>query len=106
MVLASAGAMRERQALLAFTAIALGAGAFVQLRSSAAERAHRIRGGFIDVNGARVPYLERGSGDALVLLHGLGSVIGDLLLSGPLSRARREYPGLPLHPPGHRPPGP
>src|SRR5438270_8182 len=41
MVLASGGAMRERQALLAFSAIALGAAAFVQLRSSAAERAPR-----------------------------------------------------------------
>ncbi|TMG78634.1 MAG: alpha/beta hydrolase [Betaproteobacteria bacterium] len=101
MVLASGGAMRERQALLAFSAIALGAAAFVQLRSSAAERAHRIRGGFIDVNGARVHYLERGSGDALVLLHGLGSMIDDFVLSGLVSRAAEHYRVIAIDRPGY-----
>src|SRR6478672_10800756 len=79
--------MRARHALLAFMASALGAAAFVQVRTGAVERAHRLRGRFLDVDGVRLHYLERGQGTPLVLLHGLGSMIDDFVLSGLYARA-------------------
>ena len=66
---------------------ALGAAAFVEARTRAAERAHRVRGRFVDVDGVRLHYLERGEGRALVFLHGIGSMIDDFVLSGLVARA-------------------
>lgn len=39
-------------------AATLGAAAFVESRTQAAERTHRIRGRFIDVDGARLHWSE------------------------------------------------
>jgi pimeloyl-ACP methyl ester carboxylesterase len=93
--------MRGRHSLLALTAGALGAAAFVQHRTRAAERAHRLRGGFVDVHGARLHYLERGSGPALVLVHGLGSMIDDFVLSGLVARAAERYRVIAIDRPGY-----
>ena len=75
MPLARAHAM-ERTRIFAGAAAALGATtAYVHYKSAAAERAHRVRGKFIDVDGVRLHYLERGAGQPLVLVHGVGSMI-------------------------------
>ena len=79
----------------------LGAAAFVEARTLAAERAHRVRGRFIDVDGARLHYLERGSGAALVMLHGLGSMIDDFVLSGLVARAAERYRVIVIDRPGY-----
>src|SRR5581483_7250320 len=84
-------AMRSRPVLVPLIATLLGAATFVQLRTRAAERAHRVRGRFLDVDGVRLHYVERGSGTPLVLVHGLGSMIDDFLLSGLLARAAERY---------------
>ena len=39
-----------------------------------AERDNPAAGRFLDVNGVRLHYVERGSGEPLVLLHGNGSM--------------------------------
>src|SRR3954468_24803083 len=93
--------MRSRHALLALMVAALGAATFVQIRTRAAERAHRVRGGFLDVDGARPHYLERGSGPALVLVHGLGSMIDDFVLSGLFARAAEHYRVIAFDRPGY-----
>jgi hypothetical protein len=43
---------------------------YVQAKKQAAEQQHPPAGKFIDVDGVRLHYLERGEGPALVLLHG------------------------------------
>ena len=47
-----------------------------------AERRHPPDGRFITVDGVRLHYLERGSGPAIVLLHGNGASAGDFVVSG------------------------
>ena len=42
-----------------------------------AERDNPAAGRFLNVNGVRLHYVERGSGEALILLHGNGSMIQD-----------------------------
>lgn len=93
--------MRSRHALLALMVATLGAATFVQIRTRAAERAHRLRGGFLDVDGVRLHYLERGSGPALVLVHGLGSMVDDFVLSGLLARAAEHYRVIAFDRPGY-----
>ena len=48
-------------------------------------------GRFLDVNGVRLHYLERGEGDPLVLLHGNGSMIEDFESSGLIDLAAKHY---------------
>jgi pimeloyl-ACP methyl ester carboxylesterase len=91
----------KKTAALAAGAALAGAALFVQGRSAAAERAHRVRGRFIDVDGARVHYLERGSGPSLVLLHGVGSMIDDFVLSGLFARAAERYRVIAVDRPGY-----
>jgi pimeloyl-ACP methyl ester carboxylesterase len=48
-------------------------------------------GQFLEVGGVRLHYVERGSGPALVLLHGNGSMIQDFESSGLIDLAARNY---------------
>jgi hypothetical protein len=55
-------------------ALALLAAAAYNVRAArAAERRHPPRGRFVEVDGVRLHYVERGAGEALVLLHGNGA---------------------------------
>ena len=54
-----------------------------------AERDNPAAGRFLDVNGARLHYVERGSGEPLVLLHGNGSMIEDFESSGLIDLAAK-----------------
>ena len=71
-------------ALLAASAL------FVRARVRRAERDHPPTGRFIDVDGVRLHYFERGSGDAIVLLHGNGTMALDFVLAGTLDAAARS----------------
>ena len=48
-------------------------------------------GRFLDVNGVRLHYVERGTGDAVVLLHGNGSMIQDFESSGLIDLAAKDF---------------
>ena len=48
-------------------------------------------GRFLELNGVRLHYVERGSGDPLVLLHGNGSMIQDFETSGLIDLAAKNY---------------
>src|ERR1700730_17825872 len=48
-------------------------------------------GRFLDVNGVRLHYVERGSGEPLVLLHGNGSMIEDFDSSGLIDLAAKDF---------------
>lgn len=56
-----------------------------------AEHDNPAAGRFLDVNGVRLHYVERGSGEPLVLLHGNGSMIEDFESSGLIDLAAKNY---------------
>src|ERR1700716_872799 len=56
-----------------------------------AENENPPAGQFLEVNGVRLHYVERGSGTPLVLLHGNGSMIQDFESSGLIDLAAQDY---------------
>src|SRR6202166_3000609 len=56
-----------------------------------AENDNPPAGQFLEVNGVRLHYVERGSGAPLVLLHGNGSMIQDFETSGLIDLAAKNY---------------
>jgi pimeloyl-ACP methyl ester carboxylesterase len=69
------------------SAAALGAAAVYNRKQTRdAERRHPPIGRFLDVDGVRLHYIERGQGDPLVLIHGNGTMIQDFTVSGLVDR--------------------
>ena len=56
-----------------------------------AERDNPPMGRFIDVDGVRLHYIDRGSGEPVVLLHGNGSMIQDFESSGLIEMVAKKY---------------
>lgn len=73
---------------------------YVRAKARQAERDNPPEGKFIEVNGVRLHYLERGSGPTLVLLHGNGVYSKDFQLSGLLERAAEHYRVIAFDRPG------
>ena len=77
------------------SAVAIGALAAIALvnrhLAKKAEHDNPAAGRFLDVNGVRLHYVERGSGEPLVLLHGNGSMIQDFESSGLIDLAAKNY---------------
>ena len=65
-----------------------------------AERDNPAAGRFLDVNGVRLHYVERGLGDPLVLLHGNGSMIEDFQSSGLIDLAAKQFKVIVFDRPG------
>ena len=89
------------------TAAAAGIAALVvaalvnrQLARSA-ERRNPPQGRFLDIDGVRLHYVERGKGEPLVLLHGNGSMIQDFESSGLLDEAAKSYRVIVFDRPGY-----
>jgi pimeloyl-ACP methyl ester carboxylesterase len=78
-----------------------GAGALVRAKSAQAEREHPPAGRFVEAGGARLHYLDEGDGPPLVLLHGLGSMVEDFVISGLVAKARERYRVLAFDRPGY-----
>jgi pimeloyl-ACP methyl ester carboxylesterase len=68
-------------------AVALG----VAASARAAERRHPPGGRFITVDGVRLRYVERGQGAPIVILHGNGGMIEEVLSSGLVDRLARDH---------------
>lgn len=93
---------RHRTPWLLGAGAALGAMAlFVQYRSRQVEREHPPQGKFIEVDGIRLHYIERGHGQPLVLLHGNGSMAAELDISGLLDLAAENYRVIAFDRPGY-----
>lgn len=74
------------------TAAVLGATALgVAASARAAERRHPPRGRFMTVEGVRLRYVERGRGDPIVIFHGNGGMIEEMLSSGLVDRLARSH---------------
>lgn len=86
------------------SAVAIGALAAMALinrhLAKKAERDNPATGRFLDVNGVRLHYVERGSGEPLVLLHGNGSMIEDFESSGLINLAAKNYRVIAFDRPG------
>ena len=77
------------------SAVAIGALTAIALvnrhLAKKAEHDNPPAGRFLEVNGVRLHYVERGAGDPLVLLHGNGSMIQDFESSGLIDLAAKDY---------------
>ncbi len=92
---------KGRVALVA-TAAALAATAlWVNHRARRAEREHPPLGRFLEVDGVRLHYAERGQGQPVVLLHGNGSMIEDLAISGLIDLLAERYRVIAFDRPGY-----
>lgn len=87
---------------LAAAAGVLAASAIVNDRlARQAERRNPPFGRFLEVDGVRLHYLERGEGTPLVLLHGNGSMIQDFACSGLVDLAARRHRVIVFDRPGY-----
>lgn len=82
------------------TAALAAAFAYVWTKTRAAEKAHPPAGKFINVDGVRLHYLERGAGPAVVLLHGNGVTSQDFELSGVMDQLAASHRVIAFDRPG------
>lgn len=88
---------RNNSITLPYTAAAVALGALIasalfnQSRARKAEQDNPPVGKFISVDGVRLHYIEHGSGEPLVLLHGNGSMIQDFESSGLIDLAAQNF---------------
>jgi pimeloyl-ACP methyl ester carboxylesterase len=96
---------RSRQWLvpaLVGTAAALGAAAlYNRKQTQGAERQYPPIGRFLNVDGVRLHYIERGQGEPLVLIHGNGTMIQDFTVSGLVDRLAERYRVIVIDRPGY-----
>jgi pimeloyl-ACP methyl ester carboxylesterase len=74
---------------------------YVRAKTRQAEAENPPRGRFIKVDGVKLHYIERGSGPALVLLHGNGVLGSDFEHSGVLDKAAERYRVIAFDRPGY-----
>jgi pimeloyl-ACP methyl ester carboxylesterase len=74
---------------------------FVQRKTRKTERDNPPIGKIIEVGGVRLHYVERGQGQAVVLLHGNGSMAKELEVSGLLDLASKKYRIIAFDRPGY-----
>ena len=73
---------------------------YVRAKTQQVERTHPPQGQFIEVEGVRLHYIEKGQGPTLLLLHGNGILSEDFHASGLLDRAARHYRVIAFDRPG------
>lgn len=73
---------------------------YVRAKTRQAERDNPPQGKFVEVDGVRLHYVERGAGPVLVLLHGNGVYSKDFETSGLLQRAAEHYRVIAFDRPG------
>jgi pimeloyl-ACP methyl ester carboxylesterase len=89
-------------ARLAITAVAaLATAAVVRNRTARAERANPPTGDFVEVEGVRLHWVERGRGEPLVLLHGMATMALDFMLSPLVPMAARTHRVIVFDRPGY-----
>lgn len=90
-----------RKGIILIGAALAASAAFVFARTRHAERSNPPLGKFVEVDGVKLHYLERGSGVPLVLLHGNGSMVQDFLTSGLVDLAAHKYRVIVFDRPGY-----
>ena len=87
-------------ALLASVGVLAGTALYVHMQARRAERENPPMGRFLEIDGVRLHYVERGKGQPLVLLHGNGAMVEDWAVSGVLERAAENYRVIAFDRPG------
>jgi pimeloyl-ACP methyl ester carboxylesterase len=83
-------------------AAAVGAAAlYTSRKRHKAEHRYPPVGHFLSVDGVRLHYLERGTGEPLVLIHGNGTLIQDFTISGLVNRLSERYRVIVIERPGY-----
>src|SRR5262245_9891977 len=72
----------------------------VYLAAKIVERRNPPIGKFLEVNGTRLHYIERGSGLPVVFLHGNGTMLQDFLLSEVFASTAKQYRAIVFDRPG------
>jgi pimeloyl-ACP methyl ester carboxylesterase len=92
----------ERAASVAVpVAVGLGVVALINsVLAREAERRNPPKGAFVEVDGVRLHYLEKGSGPPVVLLHGNESLVADFEVSGLFDLLARNHRVIALDRPG------
>jgi pimeloyl-ACP methyl ester carboxylesterase len=85
--------------MLAGMALA-GAAVLANRQARRAELDYPPKGRFVTAGGVRLHYLDRGSGRPVVFLHGNGAMVEDLLISGVIDKAARQYRAVAFDRPG------
>lgn len=88
-------------ALLAGAAVLGGAALWVNAAARRAEREHPPLGRFLDVDGVRLHYVERGRGRPVVMLHGNMTLVEELDASGLVDLAAERYRVIAFDRPGY-----
>lgn len=86
--------------LLAAAAVAAAAAVLVERQARQAERDNPPSGRFIEVDGVRVHYVERGEGSPVVLLHGNTVLLQDFEGSGLIDRLAKSHRVIAFDRPG------
>ncbi len=89
-----------RSAALAAAALAASY-LYVRAKVRQVEEQHPPAGQFVEVDGVRLHYLEKGTGPVLILLHGNGILANDFQTSGLLDEAARSYRVIAFDRPGY-----
>jgi pimeloyl-ACP methyl ester carboxylesterase len=92
---------RRNTTLLAVGAALAAAAYVVRQRTREVESDNPPAGKFVEVDGIRLHYVERGSGQPVVLLHGDGSMIQDFEISGLIDMAAKKYRVIAFDRPGY-----
>ena len=95
-------AARNRNWIAAGTAAAtlVGAGLFNRANARRAEAETPPAGAFVEVDGVRLHYVDRGEGPVVVLLHGNGVMLQDFEVSGVLGLAAEQHRVIAFDRPG------
>ena len=81
-------------------AVLAGTAAWVAYRANRAERTDRPSGTFMDVDGTRIHYVDRGMGPAIVLLHGNALRLEDFVAAGMIDRLAKDHRVIAFDRPG------
>jgi pimeloyl-ACP methyl ester carboxylesterase len=91
-----------RAAKVGLALTALGAAAlYNRKRARDAEKATPPAGEFVDADGVRLHYVERGEGRPLVMLHGMAALVQDMTGSGLVDRAAARFRVIAFDRPGY-----
>ncbi|MFT8246280.1 alpha/beta fold hydrolase [Roseomonas sp. BN140053] len=91
---------RTGTALTAGAAVLGGLALANHLLARRAERRNPPKGRFVEVNGVRLHYIEKGSGSPIVLLHGNAVTAEDFAISGLLDRLAQRHRVIAFDRPG------
>jgi pimeloyl-ACP methyl ester carboxylesterase len=92
---------RKISSIAASVIVGLGVAALVNATlARRAERRNPPKGAFIDIDGVRLHYIEKGTGSPVVLLHGNQTMAGDFQISGVFDLVARRHRVIAFDRPG------